>query len=459
MLEQETNIGRKLKDAAKNGVHDVLNGAGVVTRWAATKTWETYRGAARIAYELGRMKLHTSWKPVIYQDGVPKEVGDIGVISVAVPFKFDSRWYPAARNDKILHIYDPEFPQLVLSFEDPHPGFVGDEVLRLEVRGEPLEEAFGQGTGGIVWRLYMPGKEDLEIQGGGPTIKKPQAELTAGDVVEMLVNRVYAKSGRSVNIPYRHLHTALRMITERSPVLAKRWEILDERLEFQVNLMTYPYVIAAILRSMVSSPREEFVKFLDELQNGNVIGWGSFLEAVDEMQDLTVGGGGMIMPLLLYSGLQTVPSADIARELQTVPASLLVSMPGLKYFNGIVAGYREEIEPVIEKIAKGTVEVQRKSLSYLQEYLKLKQRGWTAATGRLHSQRGELVRAIEAHVDNKLKELKDELTQQMDGTPVLLQPSNGSALVQSGPTNDLKASDLISSSGKKGKHNLRTRGL
>ncbi len=442
-----------------------------VARATSRVTMDAWSASARFAYEQGRMKmLHARWKPVYYEDGLWDRVGGeirrTSVVRVSIPFQLDGKQIPACRNGVILRDYESNYPQLVLTFEDPHKDQIGDEELVLEPLGKANMSKDPNSPADYRWVLYMPGTETIAVRGPGlQPIVKPQSELTAIDVAQMLCTKIVVGSNGRIQVRPTHVLEGISMIARRSESFIQRWDILEERLRFQRNLVKFPWLIAMILRSEVKAPPDVFSAFVQEMARGEIKSWTQFLQRIDQMagQELVVGGGGAIVPLLLYQGLKTVPEPRGFDDLNTIPPSLLVSLPGLIFYNTVVDGYERVLQPLIKQIALGQTEVQEKALQYVNEFLAIEASGWVAASAQLRAGGPALRKAIGARVEEKLKELEKQMEEQIDGPAVRYPASSAAHDLLDG---DLEINRLVGSdddsSGRRlissGRESLRPRG-
>jgi len=181
--------------------------------------------SAKKVYEWGRMHGHTSNSPVKFE--TLKISGKENITSISIPFQLNKKWIPAIKNRKVLDLYDSKFPHLLLQLQDPHKDMTGEEVLNIEPRGE-IKEIL-DGSGKIMWRLWFPGEEIALWEDGQEAVIKPQAELTAVDIIEYFSTSILQQSKGRIKVSNSDLYQAFSIISKDSPALSRRWQILTER--------------------------------------------------------------------------------------------------------------------------------------------------------------------------------------------------------------------------------------
>jgi hypothetical protein len=417
--------GNNIVKLAKQGIEGIGNGA----QWAGKKTEDAFHSSARWLYERGRMVEHTipwinltipghsSWRPQFYfeeeKSGVP--VQDRGTISVAIPLQIrdgkKNTHYPAIRSPKLLTDGSPNFPIVLIRLEDPHKDLVGEEkisvILLNAANGNKVEE-------NITWRMWVPG-EDITIYSKGEAVQIPNIEATAADLIEHLVTSVDRSTNHKVSIQAHHVYEAFSMIASRSDVLAKRWELLTARLEFQRNLLEFPEYLSLLTHAMIGSHQEEFKTFVQQMRDGKIKSWKGFLDAADQLPtDLQITPGATL-PLLLTSGVQTHPNPDIVQQLSQIPKGLILGIKGIHFFNAMLVGYRTEIIPLTVDIANKQIGVQKASLEYHKALLQQKIDAWKRAKSGLGKQRNTLMNAIDEEIASRIDDLQEELRSMLRG--------------------------------------------
>jgi hypothetical protein len=374
----------------------VINGA----KDLSFVTKEVVKGTAHVTNEVGYslwhwgyanflMGMETSHNPVYYDltfweeraaaklDKLNKP-GRPGQTTVSLPFMFQGEKIRATRHSNVLSDFGPreQYPQLLMTFDDPIEHLTGDESLRIEAHGPARDLVKGD----AVWRLYMPGRQEISVAGGGRPITKPQAEMTAADVVEMLANRIKSSSNGKINVTDKDLMSGLALITKRSQTMRERWNILEERLKFNQNLVDNHHYVAMVLRSMIQDPNREFAGFLEDLDKGQIGGWGDFLNRIDQMKGIIVGRGTGVLPRLMYQGMQILPDAKTApHQMEEVPSSLLINLPGLRYFNSQVQNYKQNIIPMVDEVSATVSRSQRNAVKLVQVLARGQEKGWAKA--------------------------------------------------------------------------------
>ena len=414
-LIEQTGIGTRLK--------------GMTTK-IGYGIWDAWHGSARWLYEHGRMQGLIDWEPVFYNQGIPKEVREsVGVVSVSLPFKLDGKHYPATRESgwmrKLLlgdihQLYDPDFPQMILSYEDPHPEMIGDEVLRLFPTNRAVR-VLNLRHGGLVWRMWMPGTETVAIEANGQVIEKEHADMTAGDVVDMLIGAIDTRSQGKIMIYPAHLHAALRMITEVSPRLNERWKILVERLKFSRHLMEDRHRVMINMTQVVYMDGGNISKLLEDIRVGRVQNWGNFMRAIDEVQNgqsnlLIHPGGNPDTAIVLSSGSASAVR-DLDDRLRQIPPSLFLSFRGLHYFNTLLDEQKERLDPEQAKLAGAVVDTQVAMVRYQRKFIQARLEAWETASKQISADRSRLLTGVRDTVSAEIDALRAEIEGQITSRP------------------------------------------
>lgn len=407
-------------------------GVGNAAVWSAEKIWYAWHGSARWLYEHGRMQGLISWEPVYYNQGIPKEVREsVGVVSVSLPFKLGGKYYPATRESgwmrKLLlgdihQLYDPDFPQMILSYEDPHPEMTGDEVIRLNLTNIAQRTLNPPKTAGIVWRMWMPGTERIAVASyGGEPIEREHADMTAGDVVDMLITTISERSQGKIIIYPAHLHAALRMITEVSPRLNERWKILDERMKFSRNLMEERHRVVMNMKLVVWMEGGDISDILEQIRTGKIQTWGEFNTAIDDIQggrhNLMIHPGGNPDTALVVSSGSATAVRDMNERLQDIPPSLFLNLRGLKFFNKMLELQRLKLDPAMESLAGTVVDTQVAATQYQEKFIRLRLAAWKAALMELDAGKRGLLRGVRAVVSDEIAALQVEIEGQITSRP------------------------------------------
>ena len=430
-VDRAFDAGEEIVHRTGELIGTVIQKSGEGLEWSMKKTWEGYDKSAKILHEHLGMKLLTSWEPVYYNQGVPKEIEkSVGVVGVSLPFKLNGKYYPATKVSgevrKLLfgEVYDtdPDFPQVIMQYEDPHPDMIGDEVLRLYPTNRAMK-ALDLSKGGIVWRMWMPGTEKIAIDAGGKVVYKEQAEMTANDVVQMLITATAekpTKNGNELVIHPTHLHSALRMITEKSPQLNERWKLLDERLKFSNYLMKDRHRVLFNLIPVIYMEEGDISTLLVNIKEGNIQNWGDLNTAVDELHArnrlMIHPGGANPSTAMAVTSASSTAVTDMDERLRKIPPSLFLSYRGLKYFNTLMEEQEKRLDPKMIEYAKKVVDTQEAMADYQIKFIQTRLKAWEAASDQLLKASGQLESGVRSKVSSEVNALKGEIEGQISST-------------------------------------------
>ncbi len=417
-------LASDLYNAGKSIGGDTFRGLSRVGAWAGDKTGTAYKASARALYEHGRLRhLHTSNRPVFFDESPFRKTTSNGLISVAIPARIDGRLWRAPKTPKVWDLYGSNYPGVFVELEDPNPNLEGEEAIRLTVHGDARSAL---GSADVAWRMWMPGKYAIKVDAQGSIIEKPQGEMTAGDVVSLLADTVQTESGGRLCVSHRDLHLALMKISERSGTLEKRWQILEERLKFNMHLVNKPEEVAGLVLSMVVLDTQDAKNFVRDLRNGKVTGWSSLLDRVDGLP-LRVYGS---FASLLGEGQRMLPTPNDPSRSFRVPASVVLGNFNVLYFVNR-ALENESLRPQVRALAGMTIENQSKALEVGKAILKARGEGFDEATRRIKVGSHGLVKAVGDRTDIMLKRLESEMAAEIDaGHPVNTQISSPNATGQ-----------------------------
>lgn len=401
-------VGGDLLDASGR----LLNAGGRGAQKIGTGVNVAYDAAARKLYEQGRFKLlHTSNSPVFYDAGFRGANVDARLVSIALPARVEGKYYRAPKTPKVLDLWDKDYPVVLLELEDPDPNIEGEEAIRLSVQGK-ANNALGNND--IAWRMWMPGRYQIKLDDmQGTVVEKPQAEMTAGDVVSLLAESVKTKSGGKLIVSHRDLQRAMSMISEKSQALEKRWAILNERLVFNKNLVNKPEEVAGAFLTMVLMDKVGSQKFVDAILNGTVIGWKSCVDQITAAGTLRVYGS---FAGLMDEGQRMLPRPADPNDSFRVPARVLIgSYKVLQYVNQVVDNDKL-LNPIINELATLTKTNQAKALAIGKAVLLARGRGFDEIRGRIEAATPQLAAKMGVKADEIMTQLGDQMSDQVDAS-------------------------------------------
>ena len=390
-----TSFGGK---ALSNG----LQKGGEVAQKIGEKTVEAYKGSARALYEHGRLKLlDTSNSPVFFDQ---KQTTDTSLISVAVPLRMEGKRWRAIKTASVWDNWGPDYPAVLVELEDPNPNFEGEEAIRLTAHGKARTAL---GSSEVAWRMWMPGRYQIKVDVNGTVIDRPQAEMTAGDVVSLLADTVVTESGGDLTISHRDLLQALMMISQKSGTLERRWAILEERLKLNKNLVNKPEEVAGALLTMMLVDQRNAEAFVRDVRDGKVTGWSSLIDRASNMANIRVYGS---FANLLSEGQRMLPRPQDPNESYRMPVTaLLGSYQILRYINWILDN-DAVLGPKVKELATMTIENQKRALAVGKALLEARGQGLDEVAKRIKSATPKLVNQMGAAADATVAELGRQMS-------------------------------------------------
>lgn len=337
-----------------------------------------------LQYETLWMGRHTSWEPVLFDEGRPKEWVDKGIISYSLPLTISDQgksWHiPALKDRHVLQHYDSGYPHLVMHFFDPIKEYTGEERVVIEPRGRTADYM----EGSVDWEMWLPGNE-IKIGRSNAVVTKTQDEWTPIDVGRFLSQEINQDSYKRVSVYEKHIVQALGDITSRSDSMKTRWEMLKTNLDFQkLCLLEHAEATGLHLAMLLKDrPPAEVQGFLQDLIGRKIRTASHFYKRLASLPALTLSENGSAVAVALFGGSQLLPGTESTESLSELRPLLLASFFGKRYFIESVRDWAERIQPKIKELAHSRTDVQVAAMDTLIEGQKFKAGLWRAATAEL----------------------------------------------------------------------------
>lgn len=422
-LRNITGATSSLYESGKRGVKtvggDLIGVGNNLTHRVIETTGHAYQGSARRLYEHGRLRyLHTSDQPTFFNQSIwenlsgrvrdlTRRPSNSYLTSVAIPVRIDGKFWRAPKTSRVWELWGPDYPTLLVELEDPNPNLEGEEAVRLTAHGMAFDTL---GSQDIAWRLWMPGRFKIKVDVQGTIIEKPQAEMTAGDVVSLLAETVRDQSGGKLTLAHRDLHKALMMISKRSNTLERRWAILDERLKLNKNLVNKPEEVAGTMLTMILVDSDSAQDLVRSVRRGEITGWASLLDKTDGIKNLRVYGS---FANLLGEGSRMLPRpSDPDHSYRVPPSVMLGSYQILRYINWVLDN-DDILGPMIKEIANITIGNQAKALQIGKAILDARGQGFDEIRKRIERGTPELIAKMGDRTDEMMRQIARQMADQI----------------------------------------------
>lgn len=361
----------------------------------------------------------TSYCPVEFDDGTPrgvKESARICIISLPAEINLGGGfgWYPALKNINPMINFDQLQPNIKLVLNEGSTKVYGDEVVLLSAEGRSAD-LFTRGKNFVAWKVFQAGevedllsiKQQYEFV-GGPNFKPTRIsamDMTADHVVHFLATRLYEASGRRIRIHPDHLFTALDMLTQKSPSLRHRWEMLNDRVKMQYYAGKYPEVVAGIFDSCVPIAEDDFGNFCESMRMGEISTWGQMMKKMDEVGEVGLLGTSALVAAVNRHAMTLETADQSIQAIRKSKASILLSSTGIRYIVTLLDSYDSHLVKLQEELGLKAAEAQKLALENVIKRLSIRVDAWKAANEALGKGRDQvMVPQIQAAVREAVTE-------------------------------------------------------